>query len=442
MVPLLTLQPTNPLEVIYLPPSQLTPDKRNARQHSKRQIEQIIASIRSAERFTNPILADEDHKIIAGHGRLSAAKAMGLEQVPVIVLAGMTEAQKRALRIADNKIALNSGWDLELLKIELEEIVAEGLDVELTGFSVGEVDVILADAIDPDDDVIPPTPAEPVSRLGDIWRLGPHLVACGDIRDRELRDRLMGGALADAAFLDAPYNVRIDGHAGGKGKIKHREFAMASGEMSRGGFTNFLTEVHQACADISKPGAVHFSCMDHRHLEEVLVACNQVYDERLNLVVWEKSNAGMGGLYRSQHELVFVYRVKGAAHRNNVELGKHGRNRTNVWQYASVNSFKGSRRHDLALHPTVKPTAMVADAIKDVTKPGEIVIDGFLGSGTTLIACERTGRICRGVEIDPVYVDTIIDRFTTFTGVEAVLVDTGETFSEVHARRASEVVEA
>jgi DNA modification methylase len=431
-------QHPKPLEVIYLPPSQLTPDKRNARTHPKRQVEQIIGSIRSAERFTNPILVDEDHKIIAGHGRLLAAKAMELNQVPVIVLAGMSEAQKRALRLADNKIALNSGWDLELLKIELEDIVADGLDIELTGFSVGEADVILAEPLDPDDDVVPATPAEPVSRLGDHWRLGAHVVACGDIRDQDLRERLMCGTLADAAFLDFPYNDPVNGHVGGKGKIKHREFAMGSGEMSRGGFMTFLTDGHQACADILKPGAIVFSCMDHRHIEEMILACDRVFGERLNLVVWAKSNAGMGSLYRSQHELVFVYRMKGAKHRNNVELGKHGRNRTNVWQYASVNSFKGSRRHDLALHPTVKPTQMVADAIKDVTKPGELVLDGCLGSGTTLIACERTGRVCRGVEIDPIYVDTIIDRFTTLTGVEAVLVETGETFSQVRVRRATE----
>src|SRR5579859_2309874 len=245
-------QCANPLEVTYLPTARLTPDKRNARTHPKRQIEQIKASIR-AHGWANPILADETLTVIAGHGRLLAAKDLGMAEVPVITLQGLTEVQKRTLRLADNKIALGGGWDLELLKIELGELRAEGLELELTGFSVGEADVILADPLDPEDEVIPATPAEPVSRLGDIWRLGPHLVACGDIRDRDLTGRLMGCARADAAFLDAPYNVKIDGHAGGKGSIKHREFSLASGEMGRSAFASFLTEVHQAHADMSKP---------------------------------------------------------------------------------------------------------------------------------------------------------------------------------------------
>lgn len=244
------------------------------------------------------------------------------------------------------------------------------------------------------------------------------------------------------AFLDAPYNDKIDGHVGGKGKVKHREFAFASGEMSRSQFIDFLTETHQACADVTKPGAIHFTCMDHHHVEEMVVAAGSVYAKRLNICIWVKSNAGMGSLFRSQHEMIFVYRVGGAPHRNNVELGKHGRNRTNVWEYPSVNTFGGSRRHDLAMHPTVKPVAMVADAIRDVTKPGEIVLDAFLGSGTTLIAAERTGRVCRGVELDPIYVDVAIDRFTTLTGVEAILEDTRETFRQVRARRVSIDLEA
>ena len=248
--------------------------------------------------------------------------------------------------------------------------------------------------------------------------------------------KLMGGLQADAAFLDPPYNVKIDGHAGGKGKTKHREFAFASGEMSQPEFTAFLKATLGACVAVSRDGAVHFVCIDHPHVEELSAACEAIYGQRLNLCVWVKSNAGMGSLYRSQHELVFVYRVGQAAHRNNVELGKHGRNRTNVWEYASVNAF-GARAQDLALHPTVKPVGLVADAIKDVTKAGEVVLDAFLGSGTSLIAAERTGRVFRGLDIDPLYVDVAITRWQDMTGGVAISAATGEAFGQRQTGRAA-----
>ncbi|WP_310540944.1 DNA methyltransferase [Phenylobacterium sp.] len=424
------------LEIQYRKPAELKPHPTNARIHSAKQIDQIAASI-VATMFANPILIDENDVIIAGHGRLLAAKKLRLDEVPTIQLRGLSEGQKRALRLADNKIALNSGFDLELLKIELEELRLLDVDLELTGFSVGELDVLFEGQADPEDEVVPAAPAEPVSQTGDIWTLGPHRVACGDVRDKSLMARLMAGGCADAAFLDPPYNVKIDGHAGGKGKVKHREFAFASGEMSPAEFIDFLKETHGACAEASRNGAIHYICMDHHHVGELRAAIDAVYGQYLNMCVWVKSNAGMGSLYRSQHELVFVYRVGDAPHRNNVELGKHGRNRTNVWEYPSVNTFGGSRRHDLAMHPTVKPVAMVADAIKDVTKPGETVLDAFLGSGTTLIAAERSARVCRGVEIDPVYVDVALARWSAITGLEPVLEGSGETITAVRARRAA-----
>lgn len=198
---------------------------------------------------------------------------------------------------------------------------------------------------------------------------------------------------------------------------------MASGEMSDGAFRAFLASAFDACARVSRDGAVHFICMDWRHLDDVSAAAQNAYGALLNLCVWNKSNAGMGSLYRSKHELIFVYRVGKGSHFNAVELGKHGRNRTNVWDYASVNSMAGSRREDLSLHPTVKPTALVGDALKDVTRRDDVVLDIFLGSGTTLIAAERTGRRFRGVEIDPAYVDVAIDRWAIMTGGEPHLVD-------------------
>lgn len=406
------------LIITYRPVSDLIPDPRNARTHSKRQIDQIQTSIK-AFGFTNPILADPEGHVIAGHGRLQAARAVGLAEVPTITLSGLSEFQKRSLRIADNKIALNAGWDMEVLQLELSELASIDVDIDLTvtGFSTGEIDVILTSAADPDDEVIPAVPATPRTKLGDIWILGDHRVGCGDGRDAGFLQRIIGnGALVDAAFLDPPYNVRIGGHAVSAGS--HREFAMASGEMSEAEFRSFLAETLGAAGRVSRDGAIHFVCMDWRHMDSVSAVGSAVYGEQLNLCIWNKSNAGMGSLYRSKHELVFVYRVGIAAHLNMVELGRHGRNRTNVWDYASVNSMRGSRREDLALHPTVKPTGLVADAIQDVTRRGDLVLDLFLGSGTTLMAAERTGRRFRGLDIDPAYVDVAIERWSARTGLE------------------------
>ncbi|MBV9076807.1 MAG: ParB N-terminal domain-containing protein [Methylobacteriaceae bacterium] len=402
------------LAVTYRPAASLRPDPRNARTHSKRQIEQIIASIQ-AFGFANPILIDPEGVLIAGHGRLLAAKAMGMTDVPTIELAGLDDAQKRALRLADNKIALNAGWDLDLLKTELGDLSSFNLDLGLTGFSTGELDVLLRSRDDPEDDVLPPVRGTPRTRPGDVWQLGPHRIGCGDSRDHAFLRRVVGSDdKIDAAFLDPPYNVRINGHANARGR--HREFAMASGEMTDEAFQTFLRETLGAAAAVSREGAVHFICMDWRHMEDVSAVGRQVYGELLNLCVWNKSNAGMGSLYRSKHELVFVYRVGREPHFNAVELGRHGRNRTNVWDYASVNSFAGSRREDLTLHPTVKPTALVADAIQDVTRRGDLVLDTFLGSGTSLIAAERGGRRFRGMDIDPAYVDVALDRWSAMTG--------------------------
>jgi DNA modification methylase len=406
------------LTVTYRAIGELIPDPRNARTHPKRQIEQLKASIAEFG-FTNPILADPGGHIIAGHGRLLAARAMGLAEVPTIILSGLSETQKRALRLADNKIALNAGWDLEILQKELGELASLNVDIDptLTGFSTGEIDVILGSADDPDDEVIPPVPTKPRTKPGDIWILRDHRVGCGDGRDAGFLERLIGDeARVDAAFLDPPYNVRIGGHAVSAGS--HREFAMASGEMTEAEFRSFLSDTLGAAARWSRDGAVHFVCMDWRHMDSVSAVGSKAYGELLNLCIWNKSNAGMGSLYRSKHELVFVYRVRTAPHLNMVELGKHGRNRTNVWDYASVNSMRGSRREDLALHPTVKPTGLVADAIQDVTRRGDLVLDLFLGSGTTLLAAERTGRRFRGLDIDPAYVDVAIERWSARTALE------------------------
>ncbi|QIK78867.1 ParB N-terminal domain-containing protein [Sphingomonas piscis] len=413
--------PTRSLTVVYRPIGDLRPDPRNARTHSKKQIDQICASIWEFG-FTNPVLVDEQSMLIAGHGRLRAAREMGLAEVPVIELSGLSEVQKKALRLADNKIALNAGWDTEILKLELADIATLDFDFDLTltGFASGEIDIVLKAANDPHEEVIPAVPSEPKTQLGDIWVLGEHRIGCGDGRDVEFLKHVVGeGAAIDAAFMDPPYNVKINGHANAKGR--HREFAMASGEMTENQFREFLRQTLTAAEAVSRSGAVHFVCMDWRHIDDVAAVGREVYDDLLNICVWNKSNAGMGSLYRSKHEMVFVYRVGDAPHANMVQLGKHGRNRTNVWDYPSVNSMAGSRREDLALHPTVKPVAMVADAYQDVTRRGDLVFDMFLGSGTSLIAAERTGRTFRGCDIDPAYVDVAVERWVQMTGGTPVL---------------------
>jgi DNA modification methylase len=420
----------------------IKPNVRNARTHSKKQIRQIADSI-AAFGFLVPILIDQGGLIIAGHGRYAAAVLLGLKEVPVIQVAGLSEAKRRALALADNKIAENAGWDRELLATELPELadilIVEGLDVSITGFAPVEIDQIATDfeedPSDPADTVDPEwTKCPPLSTRGDVWHLGQHRLLCGDARDTEDLDRLMGGSRAAMAFLDPPYNVRARDIVG-RGQIKHSEFAMASGELSRTGFIEFLKQSLAAVTAVSCDGAVHFVCMDWRHLGELLEAGGAVYDEMLNLVVWAKTNAGQGSFYRSAHELIGVYRVGKAPHLNNVELGRHGRSRSNVWHYAGVNTFRAGRLDELKCHPTVKPVALVADAIKDCTRRGDIVLDTFCGSGTTILAAERVGRRAFTLEIEPRFVDVAIQRWQAFSRKDAIHAHSGLSFDELASQR-------
>ena len=410
------------LAVVYRAVGELRPDPRNARSHPKKQIAQIAASI-EAFGFSNPVLVDDKGVVIAGHGRLLAAKRLNLQRVPTIALPHLSEDERRALRLADNRIAQNSGWDGDLLKLELQALggLELSFDMKVLGFAAGEIDVVLCGGkADPEEDIVPDAPAKPTTRTGDIWVLGDHRIGCGDSRDEGFVRRVMGcDSLADAAFVDPPYNVEIAKHA--NVKSGHREFAMACGEMNSEDYEIFLNASLKTTVAASRNGAVNFVCIDWRHMELLRAVGDKFYGALLNLCIWNKSNAGMGSLYRSKHELVFVYRVGDKKHFNAIELGRHGRNRSNVWEYPSVTSPRGSRRRDLELHPTVKPVAMVADAIMDVTRRGEIVLDPFLGSGTTLMAADRTGRRCRGVEIDPAYVDVAIERWVAMTGIEPKL---------------------
>jgi DNA modification methylase len=382
---------------------------------------------------------DSDGQILAGHGRHAAARQLGMSEVPTIQVEHLTPAQRRAYILADNKLAELAGWDRDLLRIQIEELDNLEFDLGLTGFSIPEIEAILEPAVAPSDDDVPePLPGPPVSRPGDLWQLGPHKLYCGSALEVGSYEALMGSERAAVVFTDPPYNVKVKGHVSGNGKARHREFAMASGEMSKEAFTGFLRTTFRHLIAFSEEGSIHFQCIDWRHMGEMLAAGEDLYGALLNLVVWNKVNGGMGSLYRSKHELVFVYKNGKAPHRNNVELGRHGRNRTNVWDLAGQTSFHGNRDKDLAAHPTVKPVALVADALRDVSVRGDLVLDPFCGSGTTILAAERTRRQARAIELDPIYVDVAIARFEGRTGTKARLAATSQSFSEVAAARAAE----
>src|ERR1700722_136264 len=415
-----------PHRVEPIAPDQLTSYGGNARTHSKGQNQQIVA----------------------GHGRVEAAKLLGLAAVPTLRLSHLSPTEQRAYVLADNKLAENAGWDRELLAVELQGLIDLDFEVELTGFEIPEIDIILEDADaakaegnGPEDRTPEPSPDSSVTQAGDLWLLGKHRVLCGSALKDGDYGRLLDREKAEFVFTDPPYNVPINGNVCGKGAIRHREFAMASGEMSKLGFIDFLSTTFRHLAAYSADGSIHDICMDWRHVEEMMAAGNSAYSNLKNICVWAKKNAGMGSFYRSRHEFIFIWKSGTASHINNFELGQHGRSRTNVWEYPGITSSGPARLAELSMHPTVKPVALVADAIRDCSKRGGIVLDPFLGSGTTVIAAERTGRRGRGIEIEPVYVDVAIKRWQQYTGKAATLVETGQTFEEVaDARARSNVV--
>lgn len=430
------------LKVEYWPITSVKPYPQNARKHPKRQVAQIVESVLEFG-MMRPILVDETGMIIAGHCCLEAAKSIGLEKIPIIQARHLSKAQVKAYRLADNKLALESDWDFGLVRGELEFLssVEIDFDLSLTGFSVTETDLILgADEPLPEDAFVPVIPPgeDVIVIQGDVWLLDNHHISCGDCRDPAVIDQLMKEVRANMVLTDPPYNVPIDGHVSGLGKNQHGEFVMASGEMTPNEFSEFLRDSLAQAARVSVDGSLHYIFMDWRGLPALNTAALFVYDRTLNLIVWAKTNAGMGSLYRSQHELILVSKKGTAPHQNNVELGRNGRYRTNLWRYAGANSFGAERDESLAMHPTVKPVQMLADAILDVTRRGDTVFDGFLGSGSTLMACEQTSRVCYGMEIDPAYIQVIIRRWEKATGKEAVRESDGLTFQQALDRHAAE----
>jgi DNA modification methylase len=428
-------------QLTYRLTSDLIPNPHNPRKHTRAQIEALANSI-AAFGFNAPILVDRIGNIMAGHGRLEAAKSIGLTEVPVVCLENLSEAQARAYMIADNRLTDRSSWNEEVLAVHLKELsdLALEFNIEATGFELPEIDVRIESLNTPieadgDDDFdVADRPA--VSCAGDVWHLGEHRLLCGSALEAASYVTLMAGERATATITDPPYNVKISGHVSGLGAAKHREFKMASGEMAEAEFSHFLTTSLGLAGANTLPGGIIDAFMDWRHMGEMLAAGRANRFDLLNLCVWVKTNAGMGSLYRSKHELVFVFRNGNTPHRNNIQLGRFGRYRTNVWTYAGANiRHREGREELLALHPTVKPIMLIADAIRDSTVRGDIVLDPFLGSGTTILAAERTNRRGYGIELDPLYVDTAIVRWQRMTGRHAINAGSGRTYTEIAAER-------
>lgn len=430
-----------PLGVVYRPLSELKLDPKNPRQHSPKQICQLARSMATFG-FNVPVLIDATGQVLAGHGRILAAQELGWQEIPTIAITHLSSAQARAFMIADNRLTEHSSWNEHLLGEHLKGLAEVHLDftLEATGFEMGEIDLLIEGVVpalecteDPADTLPAPAVSPPVSQLGDCWLLGRHRLFCGNALDATAFAHLMADQQAAIVFTDPPYNVPIDGHASGLGRVRHQDFVMASGELSEAEFTGFLTQACRLMAHSMIDGALAYLCMDWRHLTELLAAGRTAFTDLKNLCVWDKGTGGMGSLYRSQHELVLVFKHGTDPHRNNVQLGQYGRYRTNLWKYPGGNSFARDTREGnlLVLHPTVKPVALVADAILDASGRNDVVLDPFLGSGTTIIAAERTGRVCYGMDLDPQYVDTAIRRWQAWTGQQAHHATTAKRFDEM-----------
>lgn len=414
------------MKIENVPIESLHPYAHNTRIHPPKQIELLARSIK-AFGFNNPVLIDKENVILAGHGRVLAAKKLNLKSVPTVKIEHLTPLELKAFRIADNRIAEQSCWNQESLKLEFQELIScqDEMDINLTGFSTPDIDLLYLPEINTSKEEILDIPLDIPKRvkLGDLWSLGKHRLFCGNALEGASYRELLGNNKADMVFTDAPFNVKTEGHICGNGKYKHKDFAMAHGEMSSQEFTNFLSQTFKNLIQFSKDGSLHFVCMDWRHISEISAA-GKTYTALKNICVWDKQCGGMGSLYRSQHEFFFLFKNGNAAHINHIDLGKYGRNRTNVWSYPGVRVSNPVNRDDLKFHPTVKPVGMIADAILDVSNIGDIVLDCFAGSGSTLLACERTNRTGYMMEIDPHYCDVILYRFEQLTGEKAELEET------------------
>jgi DNA modification methylase len=426
------------LAIVYRDIDKLQPDSKNPRVHSEKQIQQVARSI-EAFGFNVPFLVDRRLKLIAGHGRLAACKLLGITIVPTIGLDHLTEEQTRAYVIADNRLTENADWDDRLLGEQLKALAEVKLDfsLEATGFEMGEIDLMIEGLASPLEaeaaDTLPKMSSPvPVTKPGDIWLLGPNRLMCGDARIGQTYQQLMDGQFAAAVFTDPPHNHPIDGYVTAFGKVHHAARPTASGEITEGEFTDSLSKVFANLIIASAPGSIHFVCTDWQHLKGLLAAAERKYAELINVCVWVKEGGHQGSLYRNQHELVFVFESGTTKRRNVHRLGKNGRYRTNVWQYPRVNpGCSMAEGATPQIHPSSKPVAMVAEAIMDCTARGEIVLDPFLGSGATLVAAERVGRSCYGIELDPSCVDLAIRRWQAYTGNTARHAQSKHSFNDL-----------
>jgi DNA modification methylase len=425
----------NSPEVVQLPITEVKPCPRPVRVHNQKQRRKLKALLRRFGQVA-PILVDAENVIIDGHAVHAALIELGFDEIAAVVVHNRSPEEIRALRLALNRLPQDAAWDQPVLREELQALLEIGFDMELAGFDAVEIDMSLAidepgtGAVEaePVEDLSPPSGS--IVTLGDVYQLGTHSVACGDARDAGLIRRLVGDRAVRVVFTDPPYNVAIDGFVSGLGKTRHADFAMASGELSKDAFIGFLADFLEALLPVLLDGAILFVCIDWRHVGELLEASTRLKLLLKNICVWTKSNAGLGTFYRSQHEFVFVLKFGDSPHLNNFELGQHGRTRSNVWAYRGVNSFGRDRMQLLEAHPTVKPVLMILDALKDVSRRGDVVLDPFLGSGSTLIAAEESGRSCVGIELEPAYVEVVIRRWERRTGSDAIHIATGETFTE------------
>ena len=429
------------LNVVTRATDSLKNGPKRSRRTSAAQLARVIDSVR-AFGLVVPLLIDRNDMIIAGHAVRDAALALNLLDVPCIVADHLNDAETRLLAVTLNRLGETGEWDLGALKIELGDLGLLGVDLSVTGFSLPEIDIILMADADEDSEQDEPQPDlknPAISRLGDLWLLGEHRLLCGDALDEASYSEVMDGAMADAVFSDPPYNCKIAGFVSGLGKHKHTDFAMAVGEMSDDAFHAFLRSYLQLCKRHLSPGAVVYACMDWRQIDRLLGAGTAAGLKRINMAVWNKGSGGMGPLYRSAYELVAVFCNGPTPAINNVELGRHGRDRTNVWTVAGANRIGSSAAKALADHPTPKPVELVADALLDVTRRGGMILDPFMGSGTTIIAAERTGRKARGIELDPRYVDVAVRRWKAFNSGHAVHAVTGRTFAQTAVERAGDL---
>jgi len=430
---------TNRLNLLIqnVPLEQVQQNRHTARIHPPKKIFQLARSIDKHGIFI-PVIIDEGSVLLSGHARFEAARELGMVEIPAICVTHLSDEEKRAFTLADNRLAELASWDEAILKQELRFLAEFDIDFDFSaiGFDTAEVDILLDDQDAEQDEIeaalISAAGQASVSKLGDLWKAGQHAVFCGDARQTHSYEAVIAGSKANMVFTDSPYNVPIDGHVSRAAANKHRNFAMAAGEMTSEAFTIFLSTIFAQLALFTIDGAIIFACMDWRHGLEIVTA-GKLFSLK-NICVWVKNNAGMGSLYRSQHEFIYVFKNGTAEHINNVELGKHGRNRTNVWNYQGYNSFGRHRDELLRLHPTAKPVALVSDAIKDCSRRGDLILDPFGGSGTTLIAAEKTRRRAAVIEIDPLYVDVTIRRWQQLTGKSAICVADGLTFAEREIR--------